>query len=66
MKTAKKITIQIPEGLLKKAQKSTGSGITPTIRHSRNFENLSEHPHVNRHCAFAFGAHHERIDLEVG
>ena len=32
MKTAKKITVQIPESLLKKAQKATGSGITPTIR----------------------------------
>jgi len=32
METAKKITIQIPESLLKKAQKATGLGITPTVR----------------------------------
>jgi hypothetical protein len=32
METAKKITVQIPESLLKKAQKATGLGITPTIR----------------------------------
>ncbi len=32
METAKKITVQIPENLLKKAQKATGLGITPTIR----------------------------------
>jgi len=32
METAKKITVQIPEGLLKKAQKASGLGITPTIR----------------------------------
>ena len=32
MKTAKKITVQIPESLLKKAQKATGLGIPPTLR----------------------------------
>ena len=32
METARKITVQIPENLLKKAQKATGLGITPTIR----------------------------------
>ena len=32
METAKKITVHIPEGLLKQAQKATGLGITPTIR----------------------------------
>lgn len=32
METAKKITVQIPENLLKRAQKATGLGITPTIR----------------------------------
>lgn len=32
MNTAKKITVQIPGGLLKKAQSATGEGITPTIR----------------------------------
>lgn len=32
METAKKITVQIPEELLKKAQKATGLGITPTIK----------------------------------
>ena len=32
MNTAKKITIQVPAGLLKKAMISTGEGITPTIR----------------------------------
>lgn len=32
MPLVRKITIQIPEGLLRKAQSSTGLGITPTIR----------------------------------
>ena len=32
MQTAKKITIQVPEHLLRKAQKATGTGITPTVR----------------------------------
>jgi hypothetical protein len=32
MATAKKITLQIPEALLEKAQKATGLGITATIR----------------------------------
>lgn len=32
MKTAKKITIQVPESLLKRAQRATGVGITPTVR----------------------------------
>ena len=32
MKTAKKITVHIPEDLLDKAQQSTGLGITETVR----------------------------------
>lgn len=32
METARKITILIPNNLLKKAQAATGEGITPTIR----------------------------------
>jgi len=32
MQTARKITIQVPEDLLKQALKSTGEGITSTIR----------------------------------
>lgn len=32
MKVAKKITVHVPEDLLDKAQKSTGQGITETIR----------------------------------
>ena len=47
METAKKITIQIPERLLKRAMESTGEGITPTIRQglelvaaSRTYEKL--------------------------
>jgi hypothetical protein len=32
METAKKITVHIPASLLKKAQKATGLGITPTVR----------------------------------
>ena len=32
MQPAKKVTIQIPEELLRKAQESSGRGITPTIR----------------------------------
>jgi len=32
METAKKITVQLPKNLLKKAQEATGKGITPTIR----------------------------------
>jgi hypothetical protein len=29
---ARKITVLLPEGLLRRAQESTGEGITPTIR----------------------------------
>ena len=32
MKAARKITIEVPEDLLRKAQDSTGEGITQTIR----------------------------------
>lgn len=32
METAKKVTVEVPSGLLRKAQKSTGQGITATIR----------------------------------
>ena len=32
METAKKITVYIPENLLKRAHTATGLGITPTIR----------------------------------
>lgn len=32
MQAARKITVLLPENLLKKAQASTGLGITPTIR----------------------------------
>jgi hypothetical protein len=32
MEQAKKITIQIPGNLLRKAQRATGLGITPTVR----------------------------------
>ncbi|TAJ98427.1 hypothetical protein EPO44_11625 [bacterium] len=32
MEQAKKITIQVPENLLHRAQKATGLGITPTVR----------------------------------
>lgn len=32
MGAARKITVEVPEDLLRKAQRSTGSGITATIR----------------------------------
>jgi hypothetical protein len=32
MEQAKKITIQVPENLLRRAQKATGLGITPTVK----------------------------------
>ena len=32
METARKITVEVPAELLEKAQKSTGSGITQTVR----------------------------------
>ena len=32
METIRKITVHVPEGLLRKAQASTGQGITPTVR----------------------------------
>lgn len=32
MGTARKITVEVPAKLLEKAQKSTGSGITQTVR----------------------------------
>jgi hypothetical protein len=32
METARKVTVQVPETLLRRAQESTGQGITATIR----------------------------------
>jgi len=32
MDTARKITVHVPEDLLRRAQDATGEGITPTIR----------------------------------
>jgi len=32
MPTAKKITVEVPEELLEKAQRATGSGVTQTVR----------------------------------
>jgi len=32
METARKITVEVPPELLKKAQRATGSGITQTVR----------------------------------
>lgn len=32
METARKITVEVPPELLKKAQKASGSGITQTVR----------------------------------
>lgn len=32
MKTARKITVEVPEALLEKAQHATGAGITQTVR----------------------------------
>ena len=32
MRTAKKITVEVPEELLEKAQRATGSGVTQTVR----------------------------------
>lgn len=32
MKTARKITIEVPEDLLDRAQKASGTGITQTVR----------------------------------
>jgi hypothetical protein len=32
MAKARKITVEVPEGLLKKAQRASGTGVTQTIR----------------------------------
>ncbi len=32
MKTARKVTVEVPESLLREAQASTGEGVTATIR----------------------------------
>ena len=32
MDTARKITVEVPEGLLEKAQRASGTGITQTVR----------------------------------
>lgn len=32
MNAARKITVRVPENLLRRAQQATGTGITPTIR----------------------------------
>lgn len=50
METAKKITVEVPAGLLAKAQACTGTGITPTIRRglellaaSRAYNKIRQH-----------------------
>ena len=42
MKTERKITVHVPESLLLKAQKSTGKGITETIRQGLQLVAASE------------------------
>jgi hypothetical protein len=49
MPTARKITVEIPQGLLEKAQEASGTGITQTIRTglqllaaSRAYDNLRQ------------------------
>jgi hypothetical protein len=42
MEQPKKITILIPENLLRKAQKATGLGITPTVRQGLELVAASE------------------------
>lgn len=42
MASAKKITVHVPEDLLNKAQKSTGQGITETIRRGLQLVAASE------------------------
>lgn len=42
MRSAKKITIHVPEDLLQKAQKSTGQGITETVRRGLQLVAASE------------------------
>lgn len=42
MSNAKKITVHVPEDLLKKAQKSTNQGITETIRRGLQLVAASE------------------------
>jgi len=42
MEPAKKITIQIPENLLRRAQKASGLGITPTVRQGLELVAASE------------------------
>jgi hypothetical protein len=42
MSNAKKITVHVPEDLLMKAQKSTGQGITETIRRGLQLVAASE------------------------
>jgi len=32
METARKITVEVPQGLLEKAQRASGTGITQTVR----------------------------------
>lgn len=32
MRKTKKLTVQVPEGLLRRAQRSTGEGVTATVR----------------------------------
>lgn len=42
MKTARKITVEVPEELLRKAQRSTGTGITATVRQGLELVAASE------------------------
>ena len=42
MTTARKITVEVPEDLLRKAQRSTGAGITATVRQGLELVAASE------------------------
>lgn len=42
MKTGRKITVEVPDDLLRKAQRSTGVGITATVRQGLELVAASE------------------------
>jgi len=49
METSRKITVEVPPELLKKAQKASGSGITQTVRTGLELVAASEaYAHIRR------------------
>ncbi|MBI2820608.1 MAG: hypothetical protein HYX74_00150 [Acidobacteria bacterium] len=61
MPSGRKVTVHVPEDLLRKAQKSTGQGVTATIRKGLELVSAAE---ANRRLRQLRGKVRFSIDLE--